>query len=366
MSNSGQLTVAVGMSGGVDSSIVAHLMKAAGHRVVGLTMQIWDGSIPLKEDGFSGCFGPGESRDIAAAKDVAARLGIPHHVIPLAPEYGAQVLDYFRSEYRSGRTPNPCALCNRNMKFGLLLERASAMGVTFDRFATGHYARIGHDAPTGRWLLRRSCDDAKDQTYFLSRLTQSQLSRTLFPLGGMTKPEVKALAHELGWPDLATKQESQNFIESRNYDVLFEANDSTEGPIVDTQGNVIGRHRGIIHYTVGQRKGLGLSGTGDPLYVLRLDACGNTVVVGPHAALFSPVLTAGDLNWISRAGSPERPMRVHAKIRQQHRAAPAMLERHDEATVKVTFDEPQMSVTPGQVVVFYDGDLVLGSGVITG
>jgi tRNA-specific 2-thiouridylase len=361
-----KLTIAVGLSGGVDSSVAAWLLKQQGHTVIGLTMQIWDGSLTLPDEGRSGCYGPGEPRDIEAARALAARLDIPHHVVPLAPEYATEVLDYFREEYRAGRTPNPCVRCNRTMKFGLLLDRARAMGITFDKFATGHYARVDQAPVSGRWQLSRALDPAKDQTYFLSRLSQNQLSQVLFPLGGMTKPEVKAIAREIGWDDVADKPESQNFIESKDYGVLFSEREQTPGPIVDTKGKALGQHRGIVHYTVGQRKGLGMGGTAHPLYVIRLDACSNTVVVGAHSDLFSSRLTATDINWISLAAPPTEPMRIHAKIRQQHKEAPATIQAGFESgRVETFFDEPQMSITPGQVIVFYDTDQVLGSGIIS-
>lgn len=358
------ITVAVGLSGGVDSSIAAWLLRQHGCRVIGLTMQIWDGTLPLPDEGRSGCYGPGEARDIAAARALAGRLGIPYHVVPLAPEYARQVLDYFRTEYLAGRTPNPCVRCNRAMKFGLLLERARAMGIAFDRFATGHYARVERDAATGRWLLRKALDVAKDQTYFLSRLSQDQLAQVLFPLGGLTKPQVKSLAREIGWCDLADKDESQNFIESKDYGVLFNRDGQTAGPIIDQQGRVVGQHRGIVHYTVGQRKGLGIGGTGDPLYVVRIDACANTVVVGSHADCFGAVLTATELNWISAPPPAGEPRRVAARIRQQHHEAPATLVLPAPDKAEIRFDSPQMAITPGQTVVFYDNDLVLGSGII--
>jgi tRNA-specific 2-thiouridylase len=252
------------------------------------------------------------------------------------------------------------------MKFGLLLDRARAMGITFDKFATGHYARVDQAPVSGRWQLSRALDPAKDQTYFLSRLSQNQLSQVLFPLGGMTKPEVKAIAREIGWDDVADKPESQNFVESKDYGVLFSEQEQNPGPIVNSAGKVLGQHRGIVHYTVGQRKGLGIGGTTDPLYVIRLDACSNTLVVGAHSDLFSTRLTATDMNWISLSAPPTEPIGVRAKIRQQHKEAPATIQAGlDSGSVEAHFDEPQMSITPGQVVVFYDNDLVLGSGIIT-
>ncbi len=360
-----KLTIAIGLSGGVDSSVTAYLLKKKGYNVLGLTMQIWDGSLPLLDEGLSGCYGPGEPRDIAAAKALADRLGIPHHIISLAREYNSEVLDYFRAEYRAGRTPNPCVRCNRSMKFGLLLNRARTLGIDFDTFATGHYARVSQDPSTGRWQLRRAVDSAKDQTYFLSHLSQTQLSQVLFPLGEMTKPEVKAIAREIGWADVADKPESQNFIESKDYGVLFGEQEQKPGPIVTLEGKHVGQHRGIIHYTIGQRKGLGIGGTLEPLYVIRIDACSNTVVVGAYTDLFTNRLIAKDLNWIGLATAPTQPLRVQAKIRQQHKEAPATIQAIPGSdTLETIFDDPQMSITPGQIVVFYLDDLVLGSGTI--
>lgn len=360
-------TVAVGLSGGVDSSIAAHLLKEAGYTLVGLTMQIWDGRIPISDEGLSGCFGPGEERDIAAARALAKRLDIPHHIVPLAAEYADDILSYFRQEYSSGRTPNPCVRCNRSMKFGMLLQKARAMGIAFDRFATGHYARVEQDPATGRHLLLRARDQRKDQSYFLARLSQPQLAEVIFPLGNLTKEDVKSLARTIGWVDVANKDESQNFIESKNYGVLFDGMPSRTGPIVDMAGHVLGQHQGIIHYTIGQRRGLGLGGTGNPYYVVRLDACTNTVIVGQHCDLFSPSLMAGSVNWIALADPPVSPIRVHAKIRQQHQEAPATLSAYQCASatlIDLVFDKPQMAITPGQTVVCYDGDRVLCSATI--
>jgi tRNA-uridine 2-sulfurtransferase len=359
-----QKSVAVGLSGGVDSSVAAWLLKQAGWRVTGLTMSIWDGSVPIPDVGLSGCFGPGEARDLEAARAVAARIGIEHRVIALAAEYRQIVLDYFREEYLAGRTPNPCVRCNQRMKFGFLLEAARAQGVEFDQFATGHYARVHHDAASGRWQLRRGKDAGKDQSYFLSRLKQDQLSGLVFPLGELSKGEVKETARKLGWGDLAEKEESQDFIECSDYSVLFRKGDAKPGDFVTRNGKVLGRHRGIIHYTIGQRKGLELGGGGTPWYVLEIDAACNRVVVGLREELYARELVAGDLNWIALAGPPAKPSRCHVQIRQRHRAAAATVTAAGAGRLQAAFDEPQLSVTPGQIAVFYDGDVALASGVI--
>lgn len=361
-------TIAVGMSGGIDSTMTAALLLRQGYKVVGLTMQVWDGSLAIPDEGRSGCYGPGEARDLEAAQMLAARLGIPHHIIPMADDYRTEVLDYFREEYRAGRTPNPCVKCNRTMKFGLLLERARAMGIEFDRFATGHYARVEFSAEKNRYLLRKGRDPEKDQSYFLARLSQDQLSQVMFPLGDLTKDAVRKLATDIGWTDLVEKPESQNFIESKHYGVLFGNEASQPGPILDVNGKRIGTHEGIVHYTVGQRKGLNLGGNPTPLYVISVDSCSNTIIVGTKENLYSHILHAHDLNWIGGTlPSPNSPpLSIHARIRQQHHEAPATLiaDPENSDAVTVTFQTPQMSITPGQTVVFYEGDIVLGSGII--
>ncbi len=359
-------TVAVGLSGGVDSAVAARLLQEQGFAVVGLTMQTWDGSLPIPDRGRSGCYGPGETRDLQAAREVARRLGIAHHTIPLAAEFKTEVLDYFREEYRCGRTPNPCMRCNQAVKFGLLLKKARESGIRFDRFATGHYARVESRSEGGRVLLKRATDHRKDQSYFLARLNQEQLARLILPLGGLTKAQVKELARGLGWNDVADKSESQDFIESPDYGVLFDESDSRPGPIQDLSGRVIARHKGIVHYTVGQRKGVGLSGEGRPLYVARIDAASNTVVVGPKETLYSAHFIVRDLNWIGISGPPETPLSVEVQVRQQHRPAAAQIRQGDElGTVQVDCTEPQLSVTPGQTAVFYQGEVVISAGTIS-
>ena len=362
--STGRKSVAVGLSGGVDSSVAAWLLKRDGWHVTGLTMSIWDGSVAIPDLGISGCYGPGEARDLEAAKEIAARIGIEHRVIDLAGDYKNVVLDYFREEYLAGRTPNPCVRCNQRMKFGFLLEAARAQGVEFEKFATGHYARVGFDAASGRWQLRRGKDEGKDQSYFLSRLKQEQLKDLVFPLGELRKGEVKGIARGLGWSDLAEKDESQDFIECDDYSVLFRKGDAKPGDFTTREGKVLGRHRGIIHYTIGQRKGLELGGGGTPWHVLEIDAARNRVVVGPQAELQTRGLVAGDLSWVAWAGAPAAPVRCRVQIRQRHKAAAATVTAAEGGRLEAVFDEPQLSVTPGQVAVFYDGEAVLASGTI--
>ncbi|MDZ4200186.1 MAG: tRNA 2-thiouridine(34) synthase MnmA [Kiritimatiellia bacterium] len=355
--------VAVGLSGGVDSSVAAALLLRQGFRVVGVTMCIWDGSLPMADEGRSGCFGPGEARDLESAEAVARRLGISHVRVSLAEEYRREVLEYFRTEYLTGRTPNPCVRCNRVMKFGLMMDGVRKQGIDYDFYATGHYARVDRDEQ-GRVRLRRAAYAAKDQTYFLSGLSREQLEVLKLPLGEMTKEQVREEARALGWADLADKEESQDFIESKDTGVLFSEGESRPGPIRTLDGQILGEHRGIIHYTIGQRKGLGIGGAGDPYYVIRIDACAHALIVGRHEDCFSSRLTVAAPNWQRPEGALSAPLRAEVKIRQQHRAAPALLTPREGGGIEVVFDEPQMSVAPGQIAVFYEGDDVLGGGAI--
>lgn len=351
------MKIAVGLSGGVDSTMAAYLLKKQGHTVIGVTMSLWDGSIPIPDRGQSGCFGPGESREIAETAKIAERLGIEFEVIPLAEQYKRNVLDYFRAEYKAGRTPNPCVKCNQKMKFGFLIECAHKL-LDFDTFATGHYARVSE----GGRLLRTAVDTSKDQTYFLSRLSPSQLSRVVFPLGELTKKEVKALAAESGFEDLARKPESQDFIECEDYSVLFDKSDIRPGDIVDLQGNVLGRHEGIVYYTIGQRKGLGIGGLKEPLFVVKIDPHKNQVVLGTRADLYSKSLRAHDVNRLL-LGDAENEGFAMVKIRHGKNLSHAKF-HIDGDDLKVVFDEPQMSVTPGQIVTLYRDGAVLASGII--
>ena len=358
------LRVAVGLSGGVDSALAAYLLQKEGHEVVGLTMSTWDGSIAMPAvEGREGCFGPGEEKSIAEAKSVADRLGIPHHVVPVSDAYRRQVLDYFRAEYRAGRTPNPCVRCNQAIKFGALHMAARRMGIEFDRFATGHYARLDFRSPELPFLYR-ALDDGKDQTYFLSRLSDEQLCNVLFPLGGMRKSEVKALAAEIGWTDFANKRESQDFLECGDYSVLFEESDRRPGDFVDLSGRVLGQHRGVVNYTVGQRKGLNVGGQKEPLYVVAIDAAANRVVLGPREALSCVEVPGVDLNLMVSRNSPLLDGPLDAHIRLGHRGARARIVDLGGKTIRVRFDEPQYAAAPGQTLVLYADGGVVASAVI--
>ncbi len=358
--------VAVGLSGGVDSALSAYLLKKQGYDVIGMTMATWDGSVNMPAvEGREGCYGPSEDKNIEEAKLVAERLGIPHYVVPVAEEYKHRVLDYFRAEYRAGRTPNPCVRCNQNIKFGALLHAARKMGIEFDYFATGHYARIDFINPDVPFLYE-AFDEHKDQTYFLSRLTAEQLSTVIFPLGGMQKAEVKALAKEIGWDDFATKRESQDFIECGDYSVLFDESDNVPGDFVDVNGKVLGKHKGIVHYTIGQRKGLNIGGQAEPLYVVAIDAHKNQVVLGPRSALSCTEVSAIDLNLMVSETSPLLKEPLTAHIRLGHKGATAKITELDTfaGKIRVRFDEPQFASAPGQVLVLYADKGVVASAII--
>ena len=357
--NNKNTKVAVGLSGGVDSSVAAALLKDKGYDVIGVAMEIFDGSVAVKGAEKHACYGPDEKEDIDSAASVCKNLGIPFHVIDLKKEFGEHVLAYFRDEYLKGRTPNPCVVCNQRLKFGFLLEKAKKAGVDFDLFATGHYARIVES--NGRFLIKRPADLSKDQTYFLYALTSDQRSRILFPLGEYHKKQVRDIARSFGLVT-SDRPESQDFISGGDYTPLFERGEVKEGDIVDEKGEVLGRHRGIVHYTIGQRRGLGLSSP-RPLYVIRIDAEKNRLVVSDREALFSKGFIAKDLNLIS-IDQLDGSHNVKVKIRLRHEGADAKIFPYKNNKAKILFDEPQMSVTPGQSAVFYTGETVLGGGII--
>ncbi|HEY9055059.1 MAG TPA: tRNA 2-thiouridine(34) synthase MnmA [Rectinemataceae bacterium] len=356
-------TVAVGLSGGVDSSLAAAILVDEGYRVLGLTMKIWKGAFKIQENLKHACFGPGEEEDIASCERLCTRLGIDYAVIDLADEYEAKVLDYFRSEYETGRTPNPCVVCNRELKFGFLLERARASGLSFDFFATGHYAR--KESLNEVTFLRRAADESKDQSYFLYGLDSERLESILFPLGDMTKSQVRELARAHGL-EAAEKPESQDFIAGGDYAPLFEDRSCEPGDIVDSSGTILGRHRGLPYYTVGQRRGLGISIGPEPLYVLGLDGARNRVVVGPNSGLFSDGLASSNFRFQDpRMAGREIPISEGwtAKIRQNHKPVPCSV--RSNGPVEISFDIAQRAVAPGQSVVLYSAEgLVMGGGVI--
>jgi len=351
--------IAVGLSGGVDSSVTAALLKESGYDVIGITMRIFDNAVPVRESRRHACYGPGEQEDMDAAADLCTDLRIPFHIIDLREEYRHYVLDYVRRGYLSGTTPNPCIACNRHLKFGFLLKKAERMGIAFQLFATGHYARI--QKRNGHCLLRRAVDRSKDQTYFLYTLSPELLSRIMFPLGSYYKHQTRQMARDFGIRT-AERVESQDFIAGGDYAVLFDETEFREGDIVDVNGNVIGRHRGIVHYTLGQRQGMGIA-SDRPLYVLEIDPQKNRIAAGGKEALYSNGLIARDLNWVG-PDALDRPHCVQAKIRLNHRGVDAKVLPYGADRAKVVFVRPQMAVAPGQSVVLYSGDTVVGGGII--
>ena len=351
--------VIVGLSGGVDSSVAAYLLKEQGYEVTGVTMSIWNHKANAVPSGKHACYGPDEEEEIREARELAGLLGIPYHVFDCSARYKELVLDYFRSEYLSGRTPNPCVKCNQFIKFGMLPEVAAKQGVEFDNFATGHYARTGWDEERKRYLLKKGIDDWKDQTYFISRLSQEQLKHVLFPLGSLTKKEVREIAGKIDIP-LSEKEESQDFY-SGDYKELLDVPDKT-GEIVNRQGQILGKHTGIWNYTIGQRKGLGIAYS-EPLYVVELNKDKNHVIVGTRKEVMSTSFIVNDLNWIA-IEKLVAPMEVSAKIRSAQKASPALVEPLDENSVKVTFHHANDGITPGQLAVFYQNDIIVGGGTI--
>jgi tRNA-specific 2-thiouridylase len=351
------MKILVGLSGGVDSSVAALILKQQGHEVIGATMSIWgkDG-MAAKSGHKNACYGPDEKEDIEEARRIAKQLDIPYYVFDCVEQYEKIVLDNFKSEYIQGHTPNPCIWCNALVKFGVLPSMARLNGVEFDKFATGHYARVSQDGE--RYLLKRGIAPNKDQSYFLYRLKQDQLKNILLPLGDYTKAQIRQIAKENGL-DVAEKPDSQDFYDGDYNELLGIA--EKEGNIVDLSGKVLGKHKGIWNYTIGQRKGIGVSST-EPLYVLELKKDTNEVVIGPADKTFKKSLVAGNVNWIS-IDKLNGEMKAQAKIRSTQQPTEVIL-RADGDLVNVEFEEMQKSIAIGQSVVFYDGDTVLGGGVI--
>ena len=340
----------IAMSGGVDSSVAAYLMQRQGFACGGAIMQLW------KE------VSSGAIRD---AEAIAGRLGMDFHILDASEPFRRWVVDYFIGSYEAGLTPNPCIRCNRHLKFSYFLDQAQALG--YDHIATGHYAQVRQDAATGRFLLCKAADESKDQSYFLACLNQHQLSRSHFPLGGLTKAQAREIAEEQRFVN-ARKKDSQDicFVPDGDYVAFMKRYTGKEypgGDYLDLSGKVVGKHCGAVCYTLGQRKGLGIA-LGAPVYVCGKDMQANTVTVGPESALFATTLLAEDWNWYPFQTLSE-PIRVLAKARYRHKAQPATVFPEENGTARVVFDEPQRAMTPGQTVALYDGDTVVGGGTIT-
>ena len=379
-------TVVVGLSGGVDSTLTAYMLKSRGCNVIGVTMALWDDSFPTVKDSDGAlkavkdaCFGPGEADDIEECKRFCKKYDIEYHVIDVKEQYKKEVIEYFKSEYRLGRTPNPCIRCNRMIKFGALLQGVEKLGINYDYFCTGHYAKIvrpneglfGSNIRPA--MISTATDVSKDQTYFIYRVPSSVLEKVRFPLALMKKSDVFALAREAGL-EAANRSESQDFISSEYFDLLFSDKPSIPGDIIDLDGHVIGRHRGIEHYTIGQRRGLDVA-VGYPVYVHSIDAKNNVVVLAPNAALDSEGLIADDFVWAGDV-EPNESFEALVKIRLASKPVPAKIERYyppveDKFNYhgniwKVTFENSQRAIAPGQSVVLYKDGLILGGGIICG
>lgn len=347
----------IGMSGGVDSSVAAYLTMQEGFSCIGATMRLYTGQ---EQDG-SCC----SLEDVEDARSVAFRLGIPFYVFNFSDDFKKQVMEHFVCSYEQGLTPNPCIECNRHLKFDRFLRRAQELGCEY--IVTGHYARISQDPDSGRFLLRKAVDEAKDQSYFLYSLTQEQLRHTRFPLGQLSKAQARTIAEEQGFIN-AKKRDSQDicFVPDGDYMAFLQrytGKEYPQGDYLDLNGKTVGRHKGAVAYTLGQRKGLNLA-MGAPVYVCSKDMQKNTVTVGPNEALFHTTLLANDWNWIA-IDHLEQPLRIMAKARSRMTEQPATVYPEENGIARVVFEEPQRALTPGQAVVLYDGDTVIGGGTIT-
>ncbi len=356
------MKILVGMSGGVDSSVAACLLKEMGHEVIGATMSIWDkNKFPHIKAQKDACFSPHEEEDIEEARSICEKLSIPYYVIDCTKQYQKLVLNNFKQEYLAGRTPNPCVMCNANIKFAALPNSAAEQGINFDKFATGHYARLSYSDKLKRYQLRQAVDEKKDQSYFLYRLQQEQLAKILLPLGDFTKDKVREIAKKYDL-SVSDKQDSQDFYSGDINDILEQA--PKEGDFVNKDGRILGKHKGIWNFTIGQRRGLGISAD-RPLYVIGLNKEKNEVVLGYAEEGMKESLIAGDLTWLSVSEIKEKTA-IKAKVRSSQKPINALFEPNGK-TATIRFFEQQKAIAAGQSVVFYDDEgYVLGGGIIKG
>ena len=353
--------VIVGMSGGVDSTVSAAILKNQGFDVIGVTMKLWKKKY-VSSAHKNACYGPGEKNDIIDAQKAAKKIGIRHIVLDLADEYEKYVLNYFRKEYLAGKTPNPCVICNQKIKFGFLLKKISEAGISFNFFATGHYIRTLYDDKKKRYVLLRGKDLTKDQSYFLYRLKQNQLKKVIFPLGEYAKKEVKQMAVELGLKEYAQKTESQDFAESGDYGEIIGKGKVKKGDIINTKGEIMGTHDGFYNFTIGQRKGLKIGGLDQPYYVMGTRPCKNQVIVGTKESVFSNSFSINHVNWIVFS-KLDKKINAQVMVRSNGELIDCQI-IPQKKNIFVKLKKPCFAIASGQSAVFYSKDVVLGGGIM--